>query len=228
MKPEDPGTGLPRLAEELGRRTGRGDAARVTGSLAVGLTVLRRSLYLRLHEDVERIVGRDSMLMPVSEKKAEISTKIEIEVYQIAESVAAARQLGCIAEPDDWFGDWLLRLRLGQSPVEPWLRERVAGYLAETPERRRLAFSTVLARTLAESRRAPLVLFQLFPLAVQIVTAMAFGEDEAASAARSQQVELLPAVGDCRQCHGEVVDNGQQCPVCGNPLWKSEWLTVAD
>ena len=219
---------LAQLADEFGRRAGRTDGLRVASGLNAGLTLLRRLLYLRLHEDVERIVGRDSMLMPVSEKKAEVSNRTEIEIYQIAESAAAARDSGYVPAADDWYRDWLVRLRIGQSPVEPRVQERVADYLAKTPERRWLAFSTVLARTLPESRRAPLVLFHLFPLSVQIATALAFGDTQAASKARSQQVTLLPAIADCRQCHGKVLDNGEQCPGCGNPLWKSEWLTATD
>jgi len=228
MPDEELPTGLAQLAEEFGRRAGRTDGLRVASGLAAGLTLLRKLLYSRLHEDVERIVGRDSMLMPVSEKKAEVSTKIEIEMYQIAESAAAARESRYLPAVDDWYRDWLVRLRLGPSPVEPRVQERVVDYLAKTPDQRRLAFSTVLARTLAESRRAPLVLFHLFPLSVQIATALAFGDTQAASKARGQQVILLPAIGDCRQCRGKVLDNGEQCPGCGNPLWKSEWLTATD
>jgi hypothetical protein len=228
MTEETPPAGLAELAEEFDRRTGRTDGLRVASGLTAGLTLLRRLLYLRLHEDVERIVGRDSMLMPVSEKKVEVATKIEIELYQIAESAAAARESGYLPAADDWFRDWLVRLRLGQSPVEPRVQERVADYLAKTPDARRLAFSTVLARTLAESRRAPLVLFHLFPLSVRIATALAFGDAQAASEARSEQVVLLPAIGDCRQCRGRVLEGGEQCPGCGNPLWKSECLTATD
>jgi len=228
MKPEEPGAEHAQLAEEFGRRTGRGDGLRAISSLSAGLSVLRKSLYLRLHEDVERILGRDSMLMPVSERKAEIVTKTETEIYQIAESAAAARDFGYLAPEGDWYVGWLIRLRLGPSPAEPRADERVADYLGKTPERRWLAFSTVLARVLAESRRAPLVLFHLFPLSVRIVTALGFGDSPSASKVRKEQVVLLPAIADCRECHGKVLDNGEQCPACGNPLWKSEWLTAVD
>jgi hypothetical protein len=234
MKSEDAKAEFAQLAEELGRRMGRGDGLRVAGGLDAGLTLLRKSLYARLHEDVERMLGKDSMFMPVSEVKAEIAVGSEIELFQIAESAAAARDGGYCDATDDFFADWLTRLRLGQTahrspqPAESRAGQRIADYLAQTPDGRRLAFSTVLARALPESQRAPLVLFQLYPLAVQIVTAAAFADGEAASAARRRQIALLPAIVDCRSCHGKVLDSGEQCPACGNPLWKPEWLTDAD
>ena len=168
------------------------------------------------------------MFMPVSEQKAEVTTLTEIELFQIAESAAAARDCGYAGEAHEWYLGWLVRLRLGHAPAEPRIDARLADYLAKTPEGRRLAFSTVLARVLPESRQAPLVLFQLYPLAVQIATAVAFGDSRAASAARSQQLAILPSIGDCRPCHGKVLDSGEQCPGCGNPLWKPEWLTAVD
>ena len=74
----------------------------------------------------------------------------------------------------------------------------------------------------------PLVLFQLLPLAVRIVTALAFGDHACARDARNSQVAHLPSIRYCRQCRGEVLENGEQCEQCGNPLWEYKWLTAAD
>jgi hypothetical protein len=104
----------------------------------------------------------------------------------------------------------------------------LSGYLATTPDGRRLKFTNVMAGALAESRRAPLVLFRLFPYAVQIATALAFEDHVLSDAARDQQLHLLPSIRDCHHCRGKLLDNGEECRLCGNPLWKYEWLTAAD
>ena len=58
---------LDEAAEQLNRHERRQDGEAVVASLSEGLTILRNSLYLRVHHDVEKIVGKDSMLMPLSE-----------------------------------------------------------------------------------------------------------------------------------------------------------------
>ena len=83
----------------------------------------------------------------------------------------------------------------------------------------------ILLDLLPESGRAPLVLFSLVPLSVHLVTALAFGDRRRGEALRKQQQDLLPALADCRDCHGAVLANGKLCSTCGNPLWKFEWLT---
>ena len=85
-----------------------------------------------------------------------------------------------------------------------------------------------MGRVLPESRHAPLVLFLLFPLAVQIVTASAFDDRGTASGQRRQQTAILPAITDCRQCRGQLLEFTEQCTACGNPLWKYDWLTAVD
>lgn len=214
--------------EQLNRHENRRDGTRVVGSLADGLTILRDLLYFRLHEDVERIVGRDSMLMPISEKKSEKVTKVEIELYQIAESTVAAGECGYASTDDDWYLQWLARFRLGKMQSDAKLAERLADYLSKTPDDRRLAFTDVLARALPESRRAPLVLFRLLPLCVRITTALAFGDRTIASQLRDHQVDHLSAIRDCSECGGGLLENGRRCRKCGNPLWKFDWLTAAD
>lgn len=215
-------------AEEFNRRTGRSDGARVANGLDAGLTVLRDSLFVRLHHEVEKMLGVDSLLIPVSVKQTEIATKMETEWYQIAECLEAVKALGYLVADLEWYLGWLARLRLGQPHIDGKAKERIGDYLAKTPDQRRLAFSNVLAKTLPESRRAPLVLFHLFPLSVQVATALAFGDHLGAGKLRNRQVGYLPAIADCRSCHGKVLENGEQCRGCGNPLWKSEWLTATD
>jgi len=215
-------------AEQFNRHEHRDDGTRLAGSLADGLTILRDSLYRRLHIDVQRTVGKDSMLMPISEKRSETATKTEIEIYQVAESAAAVRERGYVSTDDDWYPKWLARLRLGEMPSDAGASRRLADYLSRTPDQRRLAFTDVLATTLAESRRAPLILFRLEPLCVQIVTALAFGDQPGASEVRRRQVEHLPAIRDCPKCRGSLLANGEQCAKCGNPMWKFVWLVATD
>ncbi len=77
-------------AAEFDRHEHRKDGERVVQKLTGSLDLLRDCLYLRIHRDVEQSVGFDSMLMPVSELKAERQTADEIEQYQVAEGAAAA------------------------------------------------------------------------------------------------------------------------------------------
>jgi hypothetical protein len=216
-----------RAVEEFNQHERRGDGVRVAGSLASGLGVLRDALFARMHEDVEQALGRDSMLVPVSEIKAQKLTKAEIEIFQIAESAAAVKEFG-YASSVDWYVQWLVRLRFSASPADPNASKRVAQCLAEPPDKRRSRFESELAKVLPESTQAPLVLFRLFPLCVKIATALAFADHNRASGLRHSQAGLLPAIGDCRSCHGKVLENGEICQGCGNPLWKYSWLTTAD
>ncbi len=79
-------------AQEFNLHEDRSDGLEIAGSLASGLTILRDALYKRVHEDVQRQRGMDSILMPISEEKSERLAKIEIELYQIAVSAAAAQR----------------------------------------------------------------------------------------------------------------------------------------
>ena len=213
--------------EEFNQHLRRGDGARVAGNLAGGLTHLRDLLYVRVHDDVELRVGMDSMLSPVSVEKTAKVAKLEIDLYQDAVSAIAAGQQG-YAGGDDWYLKWLTRFRLGRLSEDSRVAKRLSRYLAATPDGRRLAFTNVMASVVAESRRAPLVLFRLVPYAVQIVTGLAFDDHLLCDAAREQQFHLLPAIRDCHHCRGKLLDCGEECRLCGNPLWKFEWLTAAD
>jgi len=214
--------------EDFDRHEKRTDGARVVSSLVGGLIVLRESLYLRVHQDVERVLGKDSMLIPLSETKSQHRTRDAIETYQVAESAVAVGDFGYVSTKDDWYLSWLARLRLGERKADAETIQQLRRYVSKTPHDRRLAFMDVLARVLPESRRAPLILFRLVPWSVQIVTAVAFGDHATASDLRTRQVTDLPGIGDCRQCQGKVLDNGETCPACGNPLWRYEWLTAVD
>jgi hypothetical protein len=189
---------------------------------------LNNVFYWRLHQDVEKVYGADSMLVPVSEIKTRRIVRSETDLYQIAESASAVRQFGYWRADDDGYVPWLVQFRLRVSSLSQPDRQRIDGYLDATPQARRLAFTDVLAAVLPESRRAPLVLFLLFPLAVQIVTAMAFGDRPTAETLRSSQTDHLPITSACHQCHGRVLENGQSCSVCDNPLWKTDWLTSVE
>jgi hypothetical protein len=206
----------------------RDDANRIVESLDRGLAVLAELLYTRVHEDVENTQGVDSMLAPIAPAKTKALTIREIEFYQIAESAVLAWRSGYVREDDRWYAHWLSRLRLGESSPQEAESARVADYLSLPADKRRLAFTDVLNHVVPESRRAPLVLFQLVPLAVQIATALAFGDNAQAAALRSLQVDHLPAIADCRECKRRLLANGEHCSHCGNPLWGSSWLTSAE
>jgi hypothetical protein len=224
MKPEPCASLFLQAAKEFNDHTRRTDGERVAGSLTSGLSLLQDSLYLRLNEDLERIIGRDSMLVPVSQLKTRQATKTEITIYEIAESREVAERLGCVGPGDRWYVLWLARLRLGESEVDAKAIDELTRYVSMTPHERQLAFTNVLAKVLPESRRAPLILFELLPLAIQIVAAAALGDHVGALELRRQQRVHQPAIADCHSCRGQVLENGEQCQECGNPLWKHEWL----
>jgi hypothetical protein len=181
-----------------------------------------------VHLDVQEVVGVDSMWLPVSKVEAQQKARTEIELYQVAESTATVGQCQYVTTDDDWYLRWLARLRLGDAHDDAEHLARLREYLGKTPDERRLAFTDVLAEVLPDSRRAPLVLFQLLPLAIGIVTALAFGDHARAREARNEQTTHLPSIRYCRRCHGEVLENGEQCEQCGNPLWEYKWLTATD
>ena len=228
------------LQETMDRRTNaatRFDAQQpgnlgtsVTTSISYGLGSLRLALFHRIHEDVERYYGADSMLSPVSIdglRKMETATKVEIEIYQVAVSCEEVRDRGYV-EDMAWYRDWLAELRLGELADRPQVRGRLDHYLDEQRSERRLDFSGVLSRNAPDASRAPLVLYRLFPLSVRIATNLAFGDHLAASETRNLQTSMLPNIVDCRICHGRPLDNGDSCETCGNPVWRFDWLRNVD
>src|SRR5688572_5049336 len=135
----------------------RGDGARVAGSLADGLNLLCDFFYTRIHGDVEKVFGMDSMLVPVSPLKSEENTKREIDLYQIVESAEEVRVHGYSGSDDDWYLNWLARLRLGDLEATPAVRQRFEQYFNKPHQERRRAFGIVLQRTLPEANQAPLI-----------------------------------------------------------------------
>ena len=216
------------IAAEFDQHENRSDGVRVVRSLDDGLNTLRESLYVHLHKELETALGVDSMLRPVSEMRTRLRVNVEIELYQAAESAAAVAEMGCLRDNGDWYLHWLARLRLGPAALDDEQhRRQLAEYAGQSPDQRRLTLTNVLVTILPNARRAPLVLFRLFPTAVQIATAIAFGDNASAARLRANQRDCLPAIEDCSQCRGKVLDNGEQCAVCGNPLWTTKWLMTS-
>lgn len=211
-------------ADQFNQAEGRGDGMQVATALVQGLDTIRDSLYLRLHEDVERLVGKDSMIVPVSEFKARAATFREIECYLVAESAVAAQGGRYMRGALAWYARWLAVLRLSEAATG--CQQRIDDYARRSADARRLALGDNLLKVLPESAQTPLVLFRLLPLAVQVATAQAFEDPRGASRARHGQRIELPSIGDCAACRGEVLAIGRQCPQCGNPLWKYELLTA--
>src|SRR4051812_21310344 len=79
----------------------RQDGQRIVTSLEAGLHTLRDLFYVRIQADVEKEYGMDSMLSPVSLVKSEMRTKVEVDIFQIAESAAEARARQFVPGNDD-------------------------------------------------------------------------------------------------------------------------------
>jgi len=189
-----------------------------------GLNLLRDTLYHRVHADVQVRIGLDSMLIPASEVKSALQTQWEIDIFQIAVSADEVANDGDCPLVLEWYLPWISRLRLGFRHAEPNVQARLDEYLLTDAEDRWLGFTDVLGRSMPESRKTPVVLFRLFPLAVQIATALAFNDPLRANQLRNLQLDLLPAIMSCEKCHGAVLDAGESCDECGNPIWTFEWL----
>lgn len=211
-------------AAEFNQRHNRQDGAQVVNSLADGLNALRDLLYARAHGDVEQRFGVDSMLVASAELRRLEMGRTEIELYEVAESAATFAQRRYFSDADAWYLDWLLRLRLDESQLTAAANRRLSDYLSQSPDGRRLRFSQVLEASLPDAGHAPLVIYRLFPLAVNLATALAFGDHAGAEEARRRQIAILPGIADCPRCHGRVLSNEERCPQCGNPFWSYDWL----
>lgn len=214
-------------AERFEAHEQRVDGRDIAHGLTHGLNLLRTQFARRIHDDVEKAYGADSMVGPVSVLKVDSRINAEIEVYLVAEASIVAQRYAYVRD-HQWFAEWLGRLRLGSTFDQHGVQERLAGYLQQDDNARELAFTNQLVRTLREANRAPLVLYRLFPLAIGVVTAVAFGDLTRAAELRGAQVRLLPAIEDCRECFGGVLENGDRCTGCGNPVWKYAWLQSTD
>ena len=205
-------------------------APAVVESLVAGLTTLRKLLLTRVHKDVEDFFGLDSALAPItgSEVKREIHVLAwEVELFSLALAADEATASGFLREDRDWSLRWLIELRLGTEPPSAAF-DRARGYLTLPHDKQRLRFASIVERTLPEATKAPLVIYRLYPRAVRVATAVAFGDPLRAGEIRNEQISILPAITDCHHCHGRPLDNGEVCQDCGNPLWKINWLCVAD
>lgn len=201
------------------------DAQAVVDSLMVGTTHLRNLLLVRARDDVERKYGSDSMLDTslTNLERRDRNSKVEIEAYACIVLDDQVSQGGYLNDADPWFLEWMFRLRLG-SGYKTVFDKRVSFYKSRSIEERRLKFVSVLQRAIPESARAPLVLFRLFPRAVRIIATVAFADPSSAQRLRDEQIGLLPAISDCHECHGRLLDNDDICRCCGNPLWNYAWL----
>jgi hypothetical protein len=156
------------------------------------------------------------------EKQAQLA-EVEIEAYSCIVVGDEATAGGYVDGKDGWFLEWMFRLRLGEG-YRSFFEKRVDHYRSQTIEERRLKFVSVLQRAIPESARAPLVLFRLFPRSVRILTAVAFGDPLRAQELRNEQTKFLPDISYCHECHGRVLDNGDNCRCCGNPVWNFAFL----
>ncbi|MCA9230296.1 MAG: hypothetical protein KDA57_06575 [Planctomycetales bacterium] len=201
------------------------NSRQVVDSLSVGMTRLCDLLMVRAHDDVERQYGSDSMVatsLKTIERQAK-SARVEIEAYSCIVVEDEVSSSGYVDSAEEWLLNWLFHLRLG-SGFQSVVDKRVDFYRSPTIEERRLKFLSVLQRVMPESTKAPLVLFRLFPRSLRIVAAVAFGDLARAQELRAEQARFLPAMVDCHECHGRVLDNFEVCRCCSNPVWKFAWL----
>jgi hypothetical protein len=226
MSPEERVQCRAEAAAAIDRHEHRSDGARVAQALGDGLKLLRDLFFSRVHGDVELAFGVDSMLAPIAQMRTEDAAKTEIDLYQIAEAASHAREQRYVSADEKWCLEWLGRLRLGAVLDSPELAQRLSRYASKGPDDRRRAFSVMLERTLPDARRAPLILYRLLPLAVAVATDLAFNSHAGAAEMRRRQITLLPGIRDCHNCHGAVLDVGEKCQQCGNPMWKHDWLTA--
>ncbi len=225
---------LTEAASEFEQHLQRDDGMRVATSLADGLNTLRELFFTRVQIDVEQAFGVDSMLVPASLAKTAATARTEIDVYLVAESAAYVGDNKLLGDlpgksfdaADEWYSQWLRKLRLGGGVVDTGAVQRLAYYGRKSADDRRRAFSVVLERVVPEARRAPLIVYRLLPGAVAVATALSLGDHVRAAESRRQQVHLLACITDCRTCRGSVLENGEKCPECGNPFWKYDWLTA--
>ena len=212
-------------AEEFDHHEHRSDGLQVIESLCGGLTLIRDAVYARVHADVERRMGMDSMIFPLSEEKSERTTKLEIEIYQIVVAAGAAQARGYVAD-GNWFRDWLAELRMGHVDSNSRAARRISYYVEQVGQRSAAGLRQHPGHGPARGQPSALILLRLVPAAVQIATALAFGKSVDAQQWRHEQTEILPSIPDCYRCHGKLLENGEQCTMCGNPLWTYEWLTT--
>ena len=214
---------------ELSQHVGELIKPYTANNLWSGLTTLRDLLLTRLHSDVAVEFGIDSAVAPATVGAAvrELGQAAEeIEAYSLVLVIDEVARSGYASREMDWFRNWLLRLR-GDEMKSATL-ERLHTYEKHSDGERRRMFASFLEQAIPEATRAPLIIYRLFPRAVRIVTALAFGDTLRAREIRGEQISFLPVIGDCHHCHGLPLENGETCVACGNPLWKIKWLSATE
>ena len=216
---------LGRLAAEFQVHCPELRSQHIADSLLVGLTHLRDLLMVRAHDDVEQEYGEDSMFVTsFSNKQRQTrNAEIEIDAYSCIVVDDEVTERGYVNNAELWFLDWIFHLRLGEE-CRSIFDKRVGYYSSRTIDVRRLKFVSMLQHVIPQSARAPLILFRLFPRSVRVSAAVAFGDALRAQELRAEQIRLLPAINDCHECHGRVLDNEEICRCCGNPVWNFVWL----
>ena len=209
----------------LARHCPQLEAHRVVNSLSAGLSTLRDLLMVRALDDVDRTCAADSMEIPsLARLQRQVrKARLEIEAYSCIVAADEVGLTGFVEQSDPWFLDWIFRLRFGDA-CQAFQQKRVRYYRSETIEARRLKFVSELQRCLPRSVKAPLLLFRMYPRSVRIATAIAFDSPLRAQELRNEQIGFLPAITDCHECHGRVLDNEEICRCCGNPIWRFSWL----
>lgn len=197
----------------------------IVNSLWSGLTTLRKLFLARLHRDAPDLTW--ARLTVSGAKRGFHQAAEEIDIYSLIVVVAEAEHSGYSNGEIAWFRDWLLRLRWGDE-ITSAILERIQSYEHHSDGERRRRFASFLEQAIPEATHAPLIIYRLYPRAVRVATALAFGDALRAKEVRSEQISYLPIIGDCHQCHGLPLENGEICPDCGNPLWKINWLCATE
>jgi hypothetical protein len=227
MSTGSPHPAAAKAAAQFDQHEGRSDGGVIVERLTKNLTALRESLFRRVLT-AEKSIPLDSMLLPVSKLKAQQHASEELEAFMIAESAHAVQLLKLVKKAESWYVDWLSALRLDSWSPLGNVPERIAAYLEQSSDERRLRFSNLLVEAIPEARLAPLVLFRILPTAVHVATALAFGDSKGAENFRAEQIKILPSITYCQQCHGKLLVDAKECSTCGNPLWNRQWLCEID
>jgi hypothetical protein len=203
---------------ELTLHGGGVNSSAIVESLWAGLTTLRKLLLARLHAD--------SKSFAVAKREFRRAAE-EIEIYSLLVVVAEVEHSRYTNGDLAWIRDWLLQLRFGDK-VDPAIVKSMRRYDQQNDGQRRRMFSSFLEQAFPEGRKAPLIIYRLFPRAVRIVTAVAFADALRAREIRAEQISFLPIISDCHHCHGLPLENSETCVECGNPLWKIKWLNATE
>ena len=181
-----------------------------------------------LESNRKTIISWAAMDTEVSNRLEHAQTELTRRRGGVNSSVVAEAEHSGYAVGDlGWFRDWLLRMCWGDGIDTPTL-EHFQSYENHSDGKRRQMFASTLEHVLPEATAAPLIIYRLYPRALRIATAVAFGDASRAREVRSEQISYLPVIGDCHQCDGRTLENGEICPDCGNPFWKIAWMNATE